>query len=423
MLPREYAQLACRLVDLPHDAAPDDETLDPLFLECEPGKNTETQIIAHRQAQRFVQLYEKVSLPPPTAAALPLRTGGVYLITGGLSGIGLTLAAHLAQTVEARLVLIGRSQPTAEAQQQLDALQPRRGEAILCAQADVADRAAMQAVIHTARQRFGRIDGVIHAAGVAGGGTAASRSREQSRAVLRAKVEGTLVLDALLKDAGLDWIVYCSSLNSLLGVFGQVDYTAANAFLDAFAQHKNGTSQTYHLAINWDAWQGTGMSARAATATPPRPVATHPLLQKSRDTTTGEREFSATVTSSATWLLHEHVLLGAPTLPGTAYLDLAAATTWPTRKGTPSIFSTKVRGCRDALPSGVASRRVRCASDCRAPPSAAGDRCSQDAAAARSDRCARRGGRLPSPSSRGPRPRPHTAARPPLPAAAAAAAR
>ena len=121
-----------------------------------------------------------------TRAGLDLRPRGVYLITGGLGGIGLAFARCLAERVQARLVLVGRSRlpardewpgvdevPRADDErrtiEQLRALESLGAE-ILVVAADVTDVAQMRAVVATAEQRFGRIDGVVHAAGVAGGG-------------------------------------------------------------------------------------------------------------------------------------------------------------------------------------------------------------------------------------------------------------
>ncbi|HEY9422528.1 MAG TPA: KR domain-containing protein, partial [Thermoanaerobaculia bacterium] len=99
------------------------------------------------------------------------------------------------------------------------------------------------------------IHGVVHAAGVPGGGLIQLKTREAADAVLRAKVQGTLALDSLLADAPLDFFVLCSSLASILGGLGQVDYCAANSFLDAFAARGRA------VAIDWERWREVGMAA------------------------------------------------------------------------------------------------------------------------------------------------------------------
>ena len=124
---------------------------------------------------------------PADAVPSRLKEGGVYLITGGLGGVGLVLARYLAESVKARLVLTGRrglpakstwpeylaqageQDPTASRIRLVQELEAAGAE-VLVGAADVTDEARFAAVVDEAYARFGRIDGVIHAAGVAGGG-------------------------------------------------------------------------------------------------------------------------------------------------------------------------------------------------------------------------------------------------------------
>ena len=231
-------------------------------------------MVAYRGLHRWVQWLERMPLGPETADTL-LRDGGVYLITGGLGGIGLVLAEHLARTRRARLVLTTRSAlPPREAWdacladaatgeavrrriQQVRRLE-ELGAEVLAAAVDVASLPDMQALVARAVERFGAIHGVIHAAGVAGGGVIPLKEREAAARVLAPKVEGTLVLEQVLRGQPLDFLALCSSTAAWLGGVGQVDYCGANAFLDAFALAARGTART--VAINWDAWREVGMA-------------------------------------------------------------------------------------------------------------------------------------------------------------------
>jgi acyl transferase domain-containing protein/acyl carrier protein len=225
-------------------------------------------VAAYRGRRRFVETVEPMLLPPGPPAASLLRREGVYLITGGLGGIGLAIAEHLAKEYHARLVLIGRSPVLEDSPKwkKIAAMEEAGGAVLVCA-ADVANREQMRQAISQAQDRFGPLNGVIHSAGVAGGGMIQVKERAVAEAVLAPKVEGTLTLHALLEDTQLDFFVTCSSLTSLLGGFGQVDYCAANAFLDAWAQRESGNNGRRTLAINWDAWTEVGMAVN--TALPP----------------------------------------------------------------------------------------------------------------------------------------------------------
>ena len=85
--------------------------------------------------------------------------------------------------------------------------------------------------------------------------------------MLRAKVHGTRVLAEVLSEQRPDFLILCSSVNAVVGGFGQVDYCAANAFLDAFAHaHKARTGMTT-LTVNWDMWSDVGMAANTSVPT------------------------------------------------------------------------------------------------------------------------------------------------------------
>lgn len=205
-------------------------------------------------------------------AASCLRDRGVYLITGGLGAVGLSIARTLAERTRARLVLLGRSEfPDRWAWESIlansathDGLRSQisrvaeieaLGSDVLIQSADVTDREQMQALVDTVTERFGTIHGVIHAAGVAGGGLVSLKTREVADQVLAPKVLGTLVLDEIFAGVSLDFFAVFSSVASLLPALGEGDYCAANAFLDSFAAWRNGQGRGRTVAINWGGWQ------------------------------------------------------------------------------------------------------------------------------------------------------------------------
>src|SRR5207249_3440460 len=110
------------------------------------------------------------------------------------------------------------------------------GAEVWVVRADVADLAEMQAVVARAQEKFGPINGVIHSAGVLGDGVIQHKTQADVDRVLRPKVLGTVVLDTLFRATPLDFFVVFSSLSALKPGFGQVAYSAANNFLDAFAR-------------------------------------------------------------------------------------------------------------------------------------------------------------------------------------------
>ncbi|MGI2908927.1 SDR family oxidoreductase [Tolypothrix sp. VBCCA 56010] len=280
VIPQEYPNLTCCCIDvvIPYSETPTQQLVDNLLTEF--TVQTSENIVAYRGHHRWVQTFEKIHLDDNIAGKTRLKQEGVYLITGGLGGIGLVLAEYLAKTVQAKLILIGRKELPERSQwsqwlathdsqdavsrklQKVLALE-ELGAQVQLKSADVANPEQMQAVIAQALKQFGQINGVIHAAGIAGGGVVQLKTLDTATSVLAPKVNGTLVLEEALKNINLDFFVLCSSISSILGDFGQVDYCAANAFLDVYAQ-RHATTGQFTVSINWDAWQEVGMAVETA---------------------------------------------------------------------------------------------------------------------------------------------------------------
>jgi len=275
VLGMEHPSLGVRCIDL-DSAEPDAESVR--FLMVELAADGGEPLVALRGRHRWLPAVERLRSSGDALTSGLVRQGGAYLVTGGLGGVGLALAEHLAHRAQARLVLVSRSglpergewparcargetDPTTTRIQAIARMEDAGAEVVV-ARADVADRAQMAGVVAEARRRFGRIDGVVHAAGVPGGGLAQLRPLAEAREVLAPKVKGTLVLHDLLRDHPPDFIVLCSSLTGTLGAIGQADYAAANAFQDAFAQSAARAGGTPVLSLAWDTWREAGMALR-----------------------------------------------------------------------------------------------------------------------------------------------------------------
>ena len=281
--------------------------------------------VAWRGLDRFVQSLEPAALPADGTSTV--RQGGVYLVTGGLGGLGYTVAEHLARSARAKLVLTGRSASLERGKRQIAALEALGAE-VLVAPMDVTDPGHVARVVAEARQRFGAINGVFHAAGVLDDALAQLKARDAADRVLAPKVRGTLVLDAALPEA-LDCFVVFSSISAVAGLAGQVDYAAANAFLDAFAQARHARDGSYAVSVGWSAWKDVGMAARIAEDRAPAVAAGdagHPLLGRRVHATAGEDLFVVELGTASHWVLDEHrIRNGHALIPGTGYLEIARA--------------------------------------------------------------------------------------------------
>ncbi|MHC5819629.1 MAG: type I polyketide synthase [Nostoc sp.] len=284
VISQEYSNISCRSIDviLPSPGSRQEEKLVEKLLTELTVSNSD-KVIAYRGLNRWVQSFEPVRFDEVKVETPRLREGGVYLITGGLGGIGLAIAEYLARTVQAKLLLLGRSafpnrdeweqwlvthDETDSTSRKILKVQEleQLGAEVLVMSADVTNTEQMHLAIAQAESQFGQLNGVVHAAGVPGGGMIQRKTQEEAESILAPKVKGTLVLNAILKDIQLDFFVLTSSINSILGGFGQVDYCGANAFLDAFAYCNISKRSTFITSINWDAWQEVGMAVNTAVS-------------------------------------------------------------------------------------------------------------------------------------------------------------
>lgn len=272
VIPQEYPNIKCKSIDiaLPQPGSKREGIAIANILRELTAPDT---FVAYRGKHRWVRDFvpkqldnleseatsELINSPHPK-----LRSRGVYLITGGLGGIGLVFAKYLAERVQARLVLLGRSQlpkedPRIDRIREIEAL----GSEVLVISADVCQLDSMQESVAQVEARFGQINGVIHAVGAPGGGVIQLKTAEAAERVLNPKVKGTLVLKQIFENVPLDFIVLCSSLTAIEGGFGQSDYASANAFLDAFARQEFSLSHRFTVSIGWDTWQEVGMAVAA----------------------------------------------------------------------------------------------------------------------------------------------------------------
>ncbi|AKQ67307.1 Non-ribosomal peptide synthase [Myxococcus hansupus] len=294
--------------------------------------------VALRGGRRLVQVVERTALDE---APTPLRDQGVYLITGGLGGIGRTLAEMFARKVKARLALVSRSAASAshaELQRTLEGI----GAQVLLLKADTTDAGQLRAAIDQVRERFGALHGVVHAAGTLEDGPLESKTRDSALRVLAPKALGALALEEALRDADLDFFVTFASTSAWLGPPGQVDYVAANAFLLAQATRLEATRVAKRaLALGWGVWQEVGMAAaQLAPQLPPGESVGHPLLQRRVEAPEGHAVFRAIYDAKAHWVLDEHRMRGGgPVLPGTGYVELARAAWALVRPGEPLELS------------------------------------------------------------------------------------
>jgi acyl transferase domain-containing protein/acyl carrier protein len=196
----------------------------------------------------------------PRAREPVVSPDGTYLVTGGLGGLGLTVARWLVEQGARHLVLMGRSAPSAAAREVLNELEGA-GVRVEVSAADVAREEQVAGVLDAARRRLPPLRGVVHAAGVLDDGILTQQTRARFETVMAPKVSGAWNLHRLTLGTELDFFVLFSSGASVLGSPGQANYVAANAFLDALAHHRRAVGLPA-VSINWGAWAEVGLATR-----------------------------------------------------------------------------------------------------------------------------------------------------------------
>lgn len=207
--------------------------------------------VRHWQEQRFVE--------PESTDATIWRTDGVYLITGGAGGLGRIFAqAITTQAPGAKVILTGRRRIEAVAQQ-LEGLE----QSISYRQLDTSDVEIIKSELVAICQEYGSITGVLHSAGVLRDGFMFNKKANDVQQVLSPKVQGLLNLDTALLSTSPEFLILFSSVTSVLGQAGQVDYGAANGFMDGYARVRQARGLRT-LAINWPLWESGGMQMEGA---------------------------------------------------------------------------------------------------------------------------------------------------------------
>ncbi|CAL9354541.1 SDR family NAD(P)-dependent oxidoreductase [Streptomyces sp. enrichment culture] len=238
---------------------------DPIAQEAADPAPGSGRIVDRRAGRRLSRLLAPVETPTaaPPGTDAPFLPGEVYLVTGGLGGLGLLTARHLLGH-GARVVLCGRRAPEALARADRDALTALGGD-VRYVPTDVTDEDAVRDLVDGVLRVEGRLDGVFHAAGTLRDAYLVRKRPEEADAVIGPKARGVRALDAATAGLGLRMFVLFSSLSGAVGNLGQSDYATGNGFLDGFAEQRRaavarGERSGRTLSVAWPLWRDGGMT-------------------------------------------------------------------------------------------------------------------------------------------------------------------
>ncbi len=265
---QEYPHLKCRCVDI-------DNTISEAELINELEYGSDSYQVAYRNGIRYIDEFMKYDFEEEQDVKVDIKEDGLYLITGGIGGLGLEMGKFLAAQKKVRIALLSRSKMPErkrwdeiltknEDKKICRAIRiiheiEKNGSEVIYYSANVSKFNEMKIVIEDINKLYGKIDGVMHCAGVAGDGFIIKKDKEAFDKVIEPKVQGTWILDKLTEKNNLDFFIMFSSITSLLGGLGQGDYTSANSYMDSFSAHRNKKGKRT-IVINWPAWKEVGMA-------------------------------------------------------------------------------------------------------------------------------------------------------------------
>jgi NADP-dependent 3-hydroxy acid dehydrogenase YdfG len=220
--------------------------------------------LAYIDGRRHLRRWREVALSTPDRPAW--RAGGLYLISGGLGGVGLLLARHLLDRHDARLLIVGRTAPSQLDDARAKALRElERSDRVLYACADVTDVDALRVAVEQAHARWQcGMEGILH---LAGEGRQIELARETAATLaqmMRAKVAGSLALHALLQDHPEAWFVLVGSVAGMVAGRQDAAYAAANAYQAALAEQLTAAGNTRCRYLGFSSWRDTGLSKHGA---------------------------------------------------------------------------------------------------------------------------------------------------------------
>lgn len=254
----EVPGLRARFVDLDRN----DPAAGADHVVSELGYVTHDIEVAYRNGGRWVKGLER--LPDDAQVAAEIPTGALHLISGGLGGLAYELARLLIERFDGRVLLVAHREPDerqSAAHRRLSDI--AGGEAVRLTVADVCDTDEVWNAVRTAEDEWGMpLAGIWHLAGAYREQPLGTTTDGELADIARAKVVGVRALhDIALRRPGIRFVSF-SSVNGFFGGSTVGGYSAANAYLDAFARYQRHTCGVAAHSVAWTMWDRIGMSAQ-----------------------------------------------------------------------------------------------------------------------------------------------------------------
>ncbi|MGG4395980.1 SDR family NAD(P)-dependent oxidoreductase [Paenibacillus thiaminolyticus] len=236
-------------------------------------------IVAYRDNTRYYEGLHEAELETDNQQ-LVIQDDGVYFISGGLGGIGFATAMEMAHRAkDVSLILVGRTRlpdlsewdtirrtsPESDVAEKIERLRLLQAKTkhIEYHAVDIADADALQFVLQYVKTKYGRINGVIHGAGISGGITFEQLNEEHLTNILKPKVIGTYMLDHFTRDHNLDFFLMFSSISTIFSSADLPGYIAGNIYLDSYSDYRSRVYGSKSITVNWATWSEIGMAVKS----------------------------------------------------------------------------------------------------------------------------------------------------------------
>lgn len=266
VIARENSNILCRAIDI-DQFVQKERIINQIF------NGTKKFKVALRGDKVFVpEITNKFDNLHGSDKAVSLKHDGVYLITGGMGGIGKEVLKHLSRLTNVSLIIIGRTvlaEPSRIAKndeytKKTEFLNQLRseGNSVEYFGVNVSDYQGMKKCFSYIKNKYGKLDGIFHCAGIPGDKFLYNKSIDEFLEVISPKILGTFIIDRLTRSWEPDFILLFSSLTTIIVPPGQMDYAAANSYLNSYAEKACLKGQNIKNIL-WPAWKGAGMAFQA----------------------------------------------------------------------------------------------------------------------------------------------------------------
>ncbi|MBC7913831.1 MAG: SDR family NAD(P)-dependent oxidoreductase [Pyrinomonadaceae bacterium] len=253
IIQREFPKIKVRAFDVD---STDENTIIKYFTN-----GTYPYLNAIRNGQLYTQCFSAINFTGKHKVhELKIKTNQTYLITGGTGGLGLEFAKLIAEKDKVNLLLLSKTGLVlSERKTEIINQIKRSGSSVEIIKCDIGNEKQCLYIENLIKEKYGKLSGILHAAGVPGSSFTGRQTREEFESVSKPKIEGSFNLASLAKLHSVDFFILYSSVATYFPAVGQGDYCAANSYLEAYAI-KLREEGIKALCVSWVAWLETGMA-------------------------------------------------------------------------------------------------------------------------------------------------------------------